>query len=401
MLALRSANNAAASGDVARAVHQLKRLHDYLSSGADPVLASRAAERLAYFLLETGDFNDAVAAARSAATVLPADPPSGQYARALATYAQTLLYAAEEPAGPDTEEQVRDVAEQARAAARAAAAPWAEADALVTLGLLAERNGRSKEAVELFTLAHRQATDARVLGVELRAAYQLARAQLERGDLCDASVTAHVGVRRASETGLGLAPYGVELQFLHYLAHYCDGSWDHAQQLADGFSIRVTTVPEARLSAMALFVDVARGSPAVEERRIWMEPFWRTDKFGEYITRGLLAEHALWQGDTDTALAEVAAAISSQLDYLGGYGPPIIRVAAVGLSCLCRPRRARHVRTGDEDGARTAVEEAGTLIEAAREAAAYRRRPKFVLGVDGQGWLARAEAEWRRAQGDG
>jgi DNA-binding CsgD family transcriptional regulator len=398
MLALRSANNAAASGDVARAVQQLKRLHEFLSDGADPMLASRAAERLAYFLLETGDFTDAVAAARSASTGLPTDPPSWQYARALSTYAQTLLYAAEEPAGPDAEEQVRDVAEQARAAARAAAAPWAEADTLVTLGLLAERNGRSKEAVEQFTLAHRQAADARVLGVELRAAYQLARAQLERGDLGDASVTAHEGVRRASETGLGLAPYGVELQFLHYLAHYCDGSWDHAQQLADSFSIRVTSVAEARLSAMSLFVEVARGSPAVEERRIWLEPFWPADRFGEYIARSLLAEHAQWHGDIDTALTEVAAAISSQLDYLGDFGPPIIRVAAVGLSA-CADRAVQARGTGDDDAARIAVEEAGTLIEAAREGAAYRRRPKFVLGVDGRGWLARAEAEWRRARG--
>ena len=399
-LALCSANNAAASGDVARAVHQLRRLHESLAAGTDPVLASRASERLAYFLLETGDNDDAAAAAaRSAAGALPADPPTWQHARALATYAQTLLYATREPAGPDAEDEVHDVAEQARAAARAAAAPWAEADALVTLGLLAERNGRGQEAIELFTLAHRQARDARVLGVELRAAYQLARAHLERGDLADARLTAHEGLRRADETGLGLAPYGLDLQYLHYLGHFNDGTWDHAQELADGFAVRVTTVPEARLSAMALFVDVARGNPVVDERRIWMEPFWPADRFGEYIARGLLAEHALWQGDPDTALAEVAATISAQLDYHGGYSPPIIRVAAVGLNaCADRAERARLAR--DDDGIRGAVDEAAALIEAAREAAAYRRRPKFVLGVDGRGWLARAEAEWRRTRGD-
>ncbi len=398
-LALRSANNAAASGDVSRAVQLLRRLRDFLTSRTDPALTSRVGERLAYFLLEAGDFNDAVTAARSAAGALSADPPTWQHAHALSTYAQTLFYTTDEPAVPDAEEQARDMAERAREAARAAAAPWAEADALVTLGLLAERNGRTKDAVRLFTLAYRQAREARVLGVELRAAFQLARAQLERGDLGDATVTAHEGVRRASETGLGLAPYGLDLQYLHYLVHYNDGSWDHAQEVADGFVIRVTTVPEAQLSAMALFMDVARGSPEVEERRIWMEPFWRTDSFGEYIARGLLAEHALWQGDADTALVEVAATISAQLDNHGGYGPPIIRVAAVGLSaCADRADQAR--ATGDGDGARNAVEEARALIEAAREAAAYRRRPKFVLGVDGKGWLARAEAEWRRAQGD-
>ena len=35
----------------------------------------------------------------------------------------------------------------------------------------------------------------------------------------------------------------------------------------------------------------------------------------------------------------------------------------------------------------------------ARQGAAYPRQPKFVLGIDGRGWLARAEAEWGRARG--
>jgi len=398
-LAMRSASNAAASGDVSRAVQQLRRLHGFLDPAKDPLLASRAGERLAYFLLETGDFPDAVAAARAAASALPENPPTWQHARALATYAQTLLYATGNPPGADAEEQVRRRAEEARAAARAAAAPWAEADALVTLGLLAERNGQSQEAIDLLTLAHAQAREARVLGVELRAAYQLARTHLERGDLRDASRTAHEGVRRASETGLSLAPYGLDLQDLHYLGHYNEGSWDHAQELADGFPVRVTTQPEAQLSAMALFVDVARGNPVVQERRVWLEPFWRTGTFVAYIARGLLAEHALWQADTATALAEVAATIKVQLEHLGGYGPPIIRVAAIGVAaCADRAGQARAI--GDDDGVRAAVDEARTLIEAARESAAYRRRPKFVLGVDGRGWLARAEAEWHRAQGD-
>ena len=47
------------------------------------------------------------------------------------------------------------------------------------------------------------------------------------------------------------------------------GDWDHAQQLANGWSIRVATLPEAILSAMALFVDVARGNTVAAERRIW------------------------------------------------------------------------------------------------------------------------------------
>jgi DNA-binding NarL/FixJ family response regulator len=46
------------------------------------------------------------------------------------------------------------------------------------------------------------------------------------------------------------------------------------------------------------------------------------------------------------------------------------------------------------------VQAAGDLVAIAREGAAWPSRPDFALGVDGRGWLARAEAEWRRVQGD-
>ena len=85
----------------------------------------------------------------------------------------------------------------ARDAAKAAGAQSPEADALVTLGLLEERSGRITEAIELFTQAHRQAQEAGVLGVHLRAAFQLARIHLERGDLAQAGATAHEGLLRA------------------------------------------------------------------------------------------------------------------------------------------------------------------------------------------------------------
>ena len=375
-LGFRSATSTAASGDVARAVHKLRRLRGFLDDGRDPELASRTCERLAYFLLETEATGDAVAAARAAVDVLPADSVSWKRARALATYAQTLMYA-------------RD--------ARAADAPWVEADALVTLAQLSEGSGRVEQAIALYTAAHQQARDAQMLGVELRAAFQLARSRLERGDLAGAVETAHEGVARAEEKGLGLAPYGLDLEYLHYLAHYAEGSWDHAADLADSFPVRVTTVAEARLSAMALFVEVGQGNPVVGERRAWLEPFWPGDRFGEYIARGLLAEHALWRGDPDGALAEVEAALVTQADE-DGYAPPVIRVAAIGLAAHAT-RVARARATGDEQAVKAELKAARRLIGVAREGAAYPRQPKFVLGIDGRGWLARAEAEWGRVRG--
>ena len=390
MLAFCSATCAAASGEVVRAVQELRGLRAWLGDTADPALTSRVRERLGYFLLETARAAEAVEAAQAAVDVLPGDPPTREWARALATLAQTLMYARDE-------EAATTVAKRAQEAARAAGAPWVEADALVTLGQLSERCGQIDEAIRLYTMAHDQARDAQMLGVELRAAYQLARIKLERGDLPGAVTTAHQGVARAEENGLGLAPYGLDLQYLHYLAHYAEGSWDHAAELADGFPVRATTVAEARLSAMALFVEVGQGNPVVGERRAWLEPFWAADRFGEYIARGLLAEHALWRGDPEGAVAEVAATLATQADE-DGYGPPAIRVAAIGLAAHAG-RAARARAAGDTRTEKAEVKAAKALIAVAREGAAYPRQPKFVLGIDARGWLARAEAEWGRARG--
>jgi DNA-binding NarL/FixJ family response regulator len=401
-LGLLSATNAADSGDVDRAVHLLRRLRQVLAAQAeeggaqvDVKLASRIGERLAFNLMLIDDPKapaEAVEVARVTVEATPADPPTWQYARALTTYAYALLF-------EEDFSVARDWAERGITAARAADAPWVEADALVTLGFMSNREGRNDEAIKVLTAAHRQAREAMVLGVELRSAYHLARAHLERGDLAIGGAVAHEGTKRALQTGLDMSPYGWELQHLHFQCHYADGKWDHAQEIADGFPVRVTSPPEAYLSSMALFIDVARGNPAVEERRAWIEPFWTVHGFDPFIAHGLLAEHALWQGDTEQALAEAQAAIDLYDIPPWGYSPSVLRPAAVALSA--RADRAVQARAGGADetvGAEAAA--AATLIDIARRGAAFPKRPKFILGPEGRGWLARAEAEYQRATGD-
>ena len=388
----RSALAAAASGDVPRAVHLLRRIRGLLSAEEDPGLRSRVGERLAYYLLQIEDpeaFAEALRVAEQTVTETPAEPPTWYLARAMATYAIALMVVAgDNPAA-------REWAERARAAAAQSDAPSVEADALVTLGQLSSRSGEADEAIGLFTAAHGQAAAARVLGVELRAAYSLALEHLVRGELTMAATVAHQGVQRADEEGLGLAPFGLDLQHLHFQAHYADGEWDHAQELAAGYPVRVISQPEAVLSSMALFIDVGRGNPAADERRTWLEPFW-DDVFVAYIARGLLAEQALWRGDTDLALADAQAAISA--DAWPSHSPAVIRVAAVALSA--RADRACAARAaGDSDGVATEVAAAASLLDLARAGARFPRRPKAVLGPEGRGWLARCVAEYDRARG--
>jgi DNA-binding NarL/FixJ family response regulator len=196
-----------------------------------------------------------------------------------------------------------------------------------------------------------------------------------------------------------MAPFGLDLQHLHFQCHFADGKWDHAQEIADGFPVRVTNIGEAYLSSMALFIDVARDNPAVAERRAWIEPFWLTHGFDGFTARGVLAEHALWRGDTDQALTEARAAIATTVIPLWGYSPSVIRPAAVALSA--RADRALLARAAGNDAAVTAeLAAADELRTIARQGAAFPRRPKFILGPEGRGWLARAEAEYGRASGE-
>src|SRR5712691_2338355 len=401
-LGLLSATNAADSGDYERAIHLLRRLRQVLAaqveagtSPEDVSLASRIGERLASYLMLMDDrkaIAEAVEVARATVDATPAEPPTWQYARAISTYANTLLTG-------DDFTMAREQAERGLAAARAAGAPWVEADALVTLGFISNREGRNDVAIKLLTEAHKQAREAKVLGVELRAANHLAQAHLELGDLALGAAVAHEGTERANQTGLGLAPFGLDVQHLHFQCHFADGKWDHAQEIADGFPVRVTSAPEAFLSSMALFIDVARDNPAVAERRAWIEPFWSGHGFDGFIGRSMLAEHALWRGDTELAIKEAQLAIDVVNEPPWGYHPSAIRPAAVALSA--RADRAVLARaTGDDETAAAEVAAAAELLRIAREGAAFPKRPKFILGPEGRGWLARAEAEFRRAGGD-
>ena len=256
-------------------------------------------------------------------------------------------------------------------------------------GLIEEAKAGGAKALELAT-----ATD--MAGVELRVRTLLARLNLESGDLPAASAVAHAGVHRAEEAGLSMAPYGLDLQYLHYLAHYADGDWDHAQQIADTFAVRVTNVAEARLSAMALFIDVARGSARVADRLRWLEPYLAMDQLAEYIARGLVAEDAYWSGDLEGAAAAAERTVSAAVAS-GDYGPQVIRPAAVGIAALAD--QARLARAAGQP-ADELITRATALTEIARNGVSSTWRVAEALGVDGRGWLARAEADLHRAIGD-
>ncbi|MGV9309902.1 helix-turn-helix transcriptional regulator [Nonomuraea sp. NPDC003727] len=357
-LAMRSAITAADSGDNHGAIARLRAV----PTGPD------VQERLATYLWEMDQSEEAVAVAESA--VATATEPV-VLARALATLARCLSWT-------DRHGEVEELAERALATARSAGATDAEASALVTLAAAAALRGDWAHAERLFGTA--AARTSGNLAIDLRALFNLARLHYDLGRLDEAAEVAERGIAVASETGLSWSTYGTDLRFLRFLIHYVAGEWDAAEAVAARFPTRAGTVPESTLSSFALFIEVARGLPNVAERLTWLQPFW-SDDLVAYMSRGLAAEHALWNGDPAAALDHVEAV----LDILSPSDPGTLRIVSTGLAALSE--------LGRTDGA-------DELIARARHAASNGPDgERGEMGLEGRAWRLRAEAEWARVHG--
>ena len=351
-LALRTAAAAADMGDNHRAIAQLR----------DLPASAEIGERLAYYLYDSDAAEAAIVAAEAAVAAAP--PGSPVLARALATLSRTVSWTPRHA-------EARPLADRALEVARATGASDAEKGAMIMLASCAEYEGDIPLAEKLFgSIAFQDSGD---LAIDLRAIFHHARIQYERGAMAGAAATAEHGVRLALETGLSWSTYGTDLRFLQFMIHYMAGDWTQAWSMAAGFGARVGRIPEAILSSFALFVEVAMGAPEVEERLNWLRPFW-SDSLVAYMSRGLAAEHALWRQEAELALEHTTAV----LDAMDPAEVGNIRIGAVGLWALADLGRA--------DGA-------DEFLARAREAA------RVGMGVEGQGWMARAEAEWHRAHG--
>ncbi|WP_328808109.1 helix-turn-helix transcriptional regulator [Nonomuraea antri] len=357
-LALRSAITAADSGDIHRAVAQLKALPP----------TSEVLERLAYYLFEADEDTAALATAGQAVESAEDDVALG---RALATLARTLTWS-------PRHRELESVAGRALETARAAGARDAESGALLALATYVEHQGDVTRARELVETAAAQASGD--LAMDLRARFHHARIHYEQGLLAQAAEIADAGIRLASESGLKWSTYGTDLRFLRFLIHYVAGEWDQAEAVAAGFGARVGTTAEATLSSFALFIEAGRGLPGFESRLAWVRPFW-SDPLVVYMSRALAAEHALWNGDPEAALEHVHATLATLVPGDAGH----LRVAAIGLWALAE--------LGRTDGA-------DDLAERARFADDHGPiGQRGQLGPEGRGWALRAEAEWHRVHG--
>ncbi|TDD36429.1 LuxR family transcriptional regulator [Actinomadura sp. KC06] len=388
-LSLTAARESARAGEPRRAVHRLRRLLD-AADPADLRLGAEIREQLATHLGNIDEDEESQATAREAVAMLADDPAAPERAWALATYARSLLYR-------DPDGEMPEFAEKSVAEARAAGISGAEAALLVTLGLWRESREADSGVAEVFARA-RDLADAAGDSPQaaVRARYHHARTMFDRGDLAGAARAADAGVRFVLDKGLRWSTYGIIMRSLRYLIHYTTGNWAEANRLADEFAVQVVRPAEAQISAYALFVEVAQGTPRADERLRWIEPQWGEDLFLNYLARGLAAEHAVWCGDPHAAVEHVGHVLGT----IYGETDGAIRLAATGL--WAHAEIAARARAAGDDGAvRAAAEAADELLRRAKTVFTVNTDglPRAWLGLEGHAWLARAEAERRRVDG--
>jgi DNA-binding CsgD family transcriptional regulator/tetratricopeptide (TPR) repeat protein len=391
-LLLDTAAAARAVGELHRAVALLRSALQLLGETGDRVRRARVHYTIAQALFRIEDQVAAHRESSAAMALAPADPPSPERTWAAATHARTS-YALGRMAEADA------AAEEALAAADALGLDSAWSDTAVSLARV--RGGEDHQAMrarldEALTRARRSG-DA---DVEMRVLFNLANVAYEAGDVAAALSWTGAGLERARELGIEWSFYAAELRHLDVVARYVSGDWDGSLAAAD----LLARVPEmaAHVRAAALLVQVGRGDPRAPERLAWARGLaGRLESHVLLVLATAAAEIDLAEqaGDPRTAVEQARRALDRLVEFWDIDRLASLRLVALALAPLAdAAATARLVgNTGTVERWTAAAE---PLLASARDAEAVHRSTGTVMGVEGQAWRARMEAEAARLRGE-
>jgi DNA-binding CsgD family transcriptional regulator len=303
----RAARAANASGDTDRALALVEQALRLVDPVVDPVGAGLLYERRGlYLMMVSRDLPSRFEALREAVRLIPADPPSRERARVLASYAEALVIAARI-------EEARTAGEEAVAIARQVGADLELGRALVALGGAQAASGVFEAAVVSLREACRLAEQHADLDTLGRAWGWLAEALMQAGHLQDAVEVSLSG--RGPLRRLGLAGQWQDTFLLGQAAEalFKLGRWDQTQRLAAQALAQAT--PDARfLFSAAAELEIGRGEFQAADAHLErikkqsLSPGTTPEAAREYAA--LTAELGLWQG----RLEEAQAAVQEGLD---------------------------------------------------------------------------------------
>jgi DNA-binding CsgD family transcriptional regulator len=385
---------AATAGEPERSVAFARSAVDRFADIEEPEDAAQSYRRLAQALINLDEKGAEAREAIENAWRLVADRPP-TYTRA---WVQAVLAMALRRSDPVA---ARQAAENAISDGRAVHALGAEADALVTLGMLDEYDGAVDGAVRHFRAAIRTAGQVEAFSTELRARYFLGLHCFDRGELTEAVTELDAASKRAKVNGLSLSSYGVEIRVLRAIGKYMTGDWDGSEMAAEPPGRRMSDTVLARLAAASAFVTVGRGQFEDAQKLLGeLRQHWHRDVEIVLLSGYAEAELALWRNRPERA----AKLVDEVTDWLAKAGWEWmigrIRLAAWGVAAQVElARKARRERRADAEAA--AVAEGERLAADAALVAGTGRPWTGKLGAEGLAWLATVHAEASRLTGGG
>jgi tetratricopeptide (TPR) repeat protein len=302
----RAARVADASGDVSGALALIDLALSEVDPAVDPVRAGLLHERRGVYLMATRDLQSRFEALAEAVRLIPANPPSRERARVLASFAEALVLAART-------KQARAASEEAVAIARQLGAELELGWALVALGGAQADSGSFQAAVVSLREACRLAEQYADLDTLGRAYGWLGDALMQAGRLEDAvevSLSGREPLRR-----LGLAGQWQDTFLMVHAAKalFKLGRWDEAHGLAT--QALATAQPEQVYVFLTVaMLEVARGEfqaaeahlETIKERSLSLAGM--PSHARQYAA--LVADLRVWQG----RLEEARAAVQGGLD---------------------------------------------------------------------------------------
>jgi DNA-binding CsgD family transcriptional regulator/tetratricopeptide (TPR) repeat protein len=385
---------AATAGEPERSVAFAKSAVDRFATVEEPEQAAQSYRRLAQALINLDSRGAEAREAIENAWRLVADRPP-TYTRAWVQAVLALALRRSDPAA------AREAAEHAISDARAVQALGAEADALVTMGMLDEYDGAFEGAVRHFSAAIRTAGQVEAYSTELRARYFLGLHCYDRGDLADAVAEFDEAAARAKVNGLSWSSYGVEIRVIRAIAKYMTGDWDGSEAAAEPPGMRVSDTVLARLAAASTFVMVGRGHFGDAEKLLAeLRAHWHRDVEIALLAGYAEAELALWRGQPERT-AQVTGEVTEWLAKVGWWWT-VGRIRLCTWAVAAQVELARRARRERDDAAyEAAVAEGRRLAEDAAAVAESGRPWTGKLGVEGMAWLAMSRAEESRLTGAG
>jgi DNA-binding CsgD family transcriptional regulator/tetratricopeptide (TPR) repeat protein len=384
------ADAAGLAGDWGRAI-SLAKARVAVSDALGPTQQSAARQALALHLLEGDREAEAHQEATLARTFAHESADPAGIARSEALYARTVWH------DLDRDDEVREAAGRALEAALAAGLTDVQADALVTLGTLAESTGDTVLALERFRRARDLAVESGHLLVEMRAAFNVAAQSFYAADLETAAKDVDAAVARADEVGLGWSPYGYSVRGLQAVIRYTRG--DLAGSSAASMYTAVGADPAREsLAAIGLYAAVARGADGVVERALRVAGIPDVDPMALMIAAGTGADALRMAGEPERASALAAEGAARIAERWGEASLGGIWLAALGIAA--EADLAQRARERRDPAAETAAVEKAVRWEQQAQATAARGRPRGgTLGPEGRAWLLRCTAELHRARG--